>query len=647
MTFKKQLLVAISLVFLSILSLFLFRDSLLNYIIRIKQHSISEKYHMDLLINKIGFSGIRDIYIEDLSLTTDKKDPLIIISRIYAKLSISKLLKFSIGFKELFADTVLINAMEYDSISNNFSGLLNKGQRDKNSSAGNSGFREKIAGLFRKVDNLADENVLIQSIRISYTRDKKTEYLSIPELIYNDDKLKASLITSSFDGISSYVINGKFDHNDDKYDLTISKTGNSNGAWPFIDLVDHFQLKFDNLHISLKADADANVIPLNIELGFVNLIINHWRISPVDVVFNNLVINFKTLVDDSRFSIDKGSYVSLAKMPIYMDGYYEKNPGLRIAAHVLFNTDAEVFFSSLPKGMFNTLQGLKASGNLKYTLDFDLDKTKPDDVVFESLLKKDKFKILQFGTEYFPLINNEFQFTAMDKDRPVRSIFIGSTNPMYTPLELISDNLRNAVLSSEDPGFMTHNGFVESAFRESIATNVKEGRFARGGSTISMQLVKNLFLSRNKTISRKLEEALIVWLIEQNRLISKERMFEVYLNIIEWGPDKYGIGEASQFYFNKKAADLNLSESIFLASIIPHPKYYKYMFDSSGTLKVNQQGFYGLIASRLLKRNLISQDQFNQLVPSVKLNGDALKLIVSSDSIPIDSLKPDEIILME
>lgn len=95
--------------------------------------------------------------------------------------------------------------------------------------------------------------------------------------------------------------------------------------------------------------------------------------------------------------------------------------------------------------------------------------------------------------------------------------------------------MRMAVLQSEDGGFFYHQGFLPDAIREAMVYDLKERRFARGGSTISMQLVKNVFLNRRKNIARKLEEALIVWLIEQNRLTSKERMFEVYLNIAEWG----------------------------------------------------------------------------------------------------------------
>src|SRR5690606_11361211 len=114
-------------------------------------------------------------------------------------------------------------------------------------------------------------------------------------------------------------------------------------------------------------------------------------------------------------------------------------------------------------------------------------------------------------------------------------------NPFYTPITQVSDYLKNSIMTAEDYGFYRHKGFHEEAFRLAIITNIKEKRFARGGSTITMQLVKNVFLSRNKTVSRKAEEALIVWLIENQKLVSKYRMFEVYLNIIEWGPYIYGI----------------------------------------------------------------------------------------------------------
>jgi membrane peptidoglycan carboxypeptidase len=114
-------------------------------------------------------------------------------------------------------------------------------------------------------------------------------------------------------------------------------------------------------------------------------------------------------------------------------------------------------------------------------------------------------------------------------------------------------------------------------------------------------------------------------------------MYEVYLNIIEWGPDVYGINEAARFYFGKKPMDLDLAESIYLTSIIPHPKYFKYSFDSLGNLKPFIAGYYRLIANHLLKKEKITQAEFDSLQPTVKLNGEALKYILPLDTLPADT----------
>src|SRR5690606_32925578 len=157
-----------------------------------------------------------------------------------------------------------------------------------------------------------------------------------------------------------------------------------------------------------------------------------------------------------------------------------------------------------------------------------------DNLTFDSDLEGHDFEITKYGNEDFSRINKPFTYTAYEYGKPVRDILVGPGNPYFAPYNTISRYLRYAILTSEDAAFFKHKGFHEEAFRQSIATNIKAKKFARGGSTISMQLVKNVFLTRKKTIARKAEEALIVWLIENNKLVSKTRMFEVYLNIIEW-----------------------------------------------------------------------------------------------------------------
>lgn len=131
---------------------------------------------------------------------------------------------------------------------------------------------------------------------------------------------------------------------------------------------------------------------------------------------------------------------------------------------------------------------------------------------------------------------------------------------------------------------------------------------------------------------RKLEEALLVWLIENQHLTSKERMYEVYLNIAEWAPMVYGVQEAAHFYFNKRPSELNAEESIFLASIIPKPKHFRNSFQMDGNLKANLEGYYRLIAKRLAKKGLIDEVTADSIKPDIKLSGESLHVIMNRET---------------
>jgi len=267
---------------------------------------------------------------------------------------------------------------------------------------------------------------------------------------------------------------------------------------------------------------------------------------------------------------------------------------------------AQDFISSLPDGLFHHFKGMEAQGNFSYNLNFEFNTSKPDNVIFESKLRAENLKITKYGAADLNKINSEFTYRAMDKGIEQRPIVVGSSNPNFTPLTEISPYLQKCVLTSEDPSFFNHRGFINEAFKQSIAKNIKTKKFSRGASTISMQLVKNVFLTREKTASRKLEEILLVYILENNRIATKERMLEVYFNIIEWGPNIYGIGEAAHFYFQKRPADLNLKECLFLATIIPKPKGFMYRFDSENQLKSFAKQQDTFLTRIMLRRNLIN-----------------------------------------
>lgn len=145
---------------------------------------------------------------------------------------------------------------------------------------------------------------------------------------------------------------------------------------------------------------------------------------------------------------------------------------------------------------------------------------------------------------------------------------------VFVPIQYISPYLIRAVMTTEDTSFFHHDGFNMLALKESIERNLNSGQFKRGASTIAMQMIKNVFLNRKKVISRKLQEAFLVFLMESAVDIPKVRIMEVYLNVIEFGPGIFGINEGALHYFGKHPDDLTLGEVAWLVSIIPGPKKF-------------------------------------------------------------------------
>lgn len=153
----------------------------------------------------------------------------------------------------------------------------------------------------------------------------------------------------------------------------------------------------------------------------------------------------------------------------------------------------------------------------------------------------------------------------------------------WVPYERISIHLKRAVVAAEDSRFLTHQGFDWEGIETAVEKNIKYGRIVAGGSTISQQLAKNLFLSASRNPLRKLQEAAITVMLEQ--LWSKRRILEVYLNVIEWGNGIYGAEAAARRYYGVPAARLGPSQAAHLAAMIPNPRYYETHRTARGLLK--------------------------------------------------------------
>ena len=172
---------------------------------------------------------------------------------------------------------------------------------------------------------------------------------------------------------------------------------------------------------------------------------------------------------------------------------------------------------------------------------------------------------------------------------------------IWVPYGAISENLKKAILINEDAGFFSHKGIDVDELKAALKKDWETLSFSRGGSTITMQLAKNLYLNPSKNPLRKIKEIVIAWQLEQ--ALSKRRIFEIYLNIVEWGRNVYGAEAAARFYFGKSAATLDPLEAATLAALVPSPRSSK---------ERNILSRRNLILGRLASVGYINNDEYQR-----------------------------------
>ncbi|MBT2562520.1 biosynthetic peptidoglycan transglycosylase [Pedobacter sp. ISL-64] len=241
-----------------------------------------------------------------------------------------------------------------------------------------------------------------------------------------------------------------------------------------------------------------------------------------------------------------------------------------------------------------------------------------------------KFDLLNYAMINFDASISPVNFTASNIDSTVAErfdelayIFRDSSGrfikkdmgydetELFIPLMAISPQLKDVIVLCEDPRFYSHKGVDTYFLGQAMATNIKHKRVVRGGSTITMQLVKNIFLNSQTNLMRKVEEACIALAIENIAGISKDVILGAYLNIIEFGPGIYGLKAGAQYYFSKHPKDLLLIEIIILSYIIPRPIHFQEaLVDNSPQLKANLSKYIEEMEAKILKRGIASFGEF-------------------------------------
>ncbi len=315
--------------------------------------------------------------------------------------------------------------------------------------------------------------------------------------------------------------------------------------------------------------------------------------------------------------------------------YWEAREGMappwsRVAIDVdLQPQPANAVLAAVPTGLRHRLAGAEMEGHVGWRLrahaDFErdgngrlrVDVPDPDEADLLDEFRSDSpFEDLTLVSlpEAIDVrrLNGDFSFTFSDGIGERRQLRVGG-GPRWTPLAEITPYMEMSITNTEDQSFRRNGGFNWMQMRRVIGQVLARQELGRGASTISMQLVKNVFLSRERALARKFAEIFLTYWM--TRLVSKERIMEVYLNVIEFGPAINGINEAAEHYFGKLPLDLTLAECTFLVSIVPSPRRY-HAFYELGEITDAWWTHMQRYLDRLLAREQITEEEYEEALRS-------------------------------
>jgi hypothetical protein len=329
--------------------------------------------------------------------------------------------------------------------------------------------------------------------------------------------------------------------------------------------------------VVLASAADSLTFDGNVSLRGISL--KQPRIAPEPMHGIDLTVSARGMLDDQgKLRLDDAQ-VEMGALHLKTHGTVEESP-----QHFAISLNLEVapaacqaLLESAPQGLLPTVRATRIAGvfGANVSLAFDtrqIDKLTLDYRIDDQCRMTDVPR--EISRDHF---GESFSYRTYHPDGTTGETVTGPGTPNWTPLDDISPFMISAVLTTEDGAFYKHKGFNHSAIRSSVLANLKARRFVRGASTISMQLAKNLFLARDKALSRKIEEVILTDYLEQ--AFRKEDLMELYLNVVEFGPDIYGVTQAAEHYFARKPEELNVLECYFLASLLPSPLRYGKMWE--------------------------------------------------------------------
>lgn len=333
----------------------------------------------------------------------------------------------------------------------------------------------------------------------------------------------------------------------------------------------------ENAHVTaqLDIDGDSNELRAVGELVVRDLAIESPRLAPAPVRAINLHVRGEARFLRAQHRLELSELtVEAGAARLQLTGHVEFDD-----EHYLADLEADLprttcndVLAAIPADLLQEAQAFEFAGRMSAHVAVQIDSRDLDATALNIRISNGcRFQLVPAMAD-LTRFDAPFIHRVEEPDGQTMVMTTGPGSDAWTPIASISPFMLHAVLAHEDGGFFSHHGFSPGSIREALVRNLRAGRYVMGASTISMQLVKNVFLRREKTVARKLQEVFLTWWIES--AMSKDRILELYLNVIEYGPGVYGIRHAAEHYFGIEPRSLSAAQAAYLASILPNPKAY-------------------------------------------------------------------------
>lgn len=573
-----------------------------------------------LKIAKFSIFGTFDIKMDGLKVTDNKaKETFLSVDDPRVKVQVWKGFHRTLILKNLNAKQVKVHVVKR---GNYYNYHFLKGKKDAAPKERN--YQRMVNGLLGKLGDYCPNKLSVEEVDIHTDMDStQVGYLLKDMNLRNGQFGAAAQVSQKGQRTEHWKLSGNIDKKKKLYEgaMVCQDGAKSMGSVPFLRMFEQLDVQFHEAHgrlAVLKSEKKRTRCEL---AGSVRkLQCCHHYLADMPVRVDSVGSDLQLEIAPKRIVMDSSSTLTLNRAVLHPYICFENDK----SKHVIFkidekNRDAEPLIASLPSDLFQIMPHLKMEGKMDFNCLLDCDFGQLDSLKFDfNLMNRQRSLRIVEGLGEITRFNEPFEYTFYDHGEPIRTVWIGSDNPYFCPSYEIPELLKQAILASEDGAFFVHNGFCKSSMQQALIDDIKAGKMRRGGSTITMQLVKNLFLSRKKVLTRKFEEMMLVWMIEDQHLISKDRMFEIYVNIIEWAPGVIGIGEASQFYFHKRPSELTMPECIYLASLIRAPKHYASTLNPDGTLTDAKRSELEFVADRMVIREFMTEAQRANFDSNVK-----------------------------